>query len=103
MHYLPDFTGRLIRVTDERWKHILERAEMVGLQDTIAKTLLTPLEVVQSVTDEAAWLYYRYCPRTIVGAKFLCVVVKRGDDAFMLTAYLTDRIKKGLRIWPRRA
>jgi len=32
---------------------------------------------------------------------FLCVVVKTLDeDAFVLTAYLTDRIKKGVVLWP---
>ena len=103
MRHLPDFADRLIRLTNERWEHIVERAEMDGLQGTIAETLLTPREMVQSATDESAWLYYRSCPRTIVGARFLCVVVKHdGDDAFVLTAYLTDRIKKGLRIWPTR-
>jgi hypothetical protein len=39
--------------------------------------------------------------RTIVGSKFLCVVVKTlDDDAFVLTAYLTDRIKRGVALWP---
>jgi len=34
--------------------------------------------------------------------KFLCVVVKvAGDDAFVLTAYLTDKVKKGVQLWPR--
>ena len=39
---------------------------------------------------------------TMVGEKYLCVIVKMVDsDAFVLTAYLTDRIKKGVPIWPR--
>jgi molybdopterin synthase catalytic subunit len=38
-----------------------------------------------------------------VGAKYICVVVKlAGDDAFVLTAYLTDRIKKGVPLWPKK-
>jgi len=36
-----------------------------------------------------------------VGDKFLCVAVKVVDnDAFVLTAYLTDTIKKGRQVWP---
>jgi hypothetical protein len=32
----------------------------------------------------------------------LCtVVVVRENDAFVLTAYLTDSIKKGIVLWPR--
>ena len=38
----------------------------------------------------------------MVGEKYLCVIVKVVDsDAFVLAAYLTDRIKKGVPIWPR--
>jgi hypothetical protein len=46
-------------------------------------------------------LYYRYYLRTVVGGKYLCVVVKVLEaDAFVLTAYLTDRIKRGVTLWP---
>ena len=56
---------------------------------------------MQSFSDPQAHLYYRFYFRTIVGGKFLCVVVKTLDaDAFVLTAYLTDRIKKGVPLWP---
>ena len=40
---------------------------------------------------------------TEVGDKYLCVVVKTiKHDAFVLTAYLTDVIKKGEIIWLRK-
>jgi hypothetical protein len=40
---------------------------------------------------------------TRVGDKYLCVVVKLiADDAFVLTAYLTDTVKKGRLLWPAR-
>jgi hypothetical protein len=59
--------------------------------------------VVQSFSDPEARLYYRFYFRTMVGGKYLCVVVKTlGADAFVLTAYLTDRIKKGVPLWPTR-
>jgi len=36
-----------------------------------------------------------------VGDKHLCVVVKMSEvDAFVLTAYLTDGVKRGWRLWP---
>jgi hypothetical protein len=36
----------------------------------------------------------------MVGDKYLCVVVKEGAaDAFIVTAYLTDKVKKGERLW----
>jgi hypothetical protein len=37
----------------------------------------------------------------MLGGKFLCVVVKTLEaDAFVVTAYLTDRIKKEVQLWP---
>ena len=104
MKILHDYQGRAIRLTDERLAHILEHPEMRGLEQAIEDTLLTPARVVQSLSDPGARLYYRFYVGTLVGDKFLCVVVKFDrDDAFVLTAYLTDEIKKGTEIWPTSA
>ena len=74
---------------------------MVGLEDAIGETLARPQRVIQSLSDPQARLYYRYYVGTRVGD--ICVVVKVvGTDAFVLTAYLTDTIKKGLQLWPPR-
>ena len=101
MKVLHDFQGLAIRLTDERRTHILEHPEMVPMEPAIEETLLHPERVVQSFSDPQARLYYRFYFRTIVGSKYLCVVVKMlDDDAFVLTAYLTDRIKKGEVLWP---
>jgi hypothetical protein len=46
-------------------------------------------------------LFYEFYSQTLVGDKWLCVVVKYlPDDAFVITAYLTDKLKPGERIWP---
>ena len=59
------------------------------------------MHIGRAFSDPQARLYYRFYFRTIVGSKYLCVVVKMlDDDAFVLTAYLTDRIKKGVVLWP---
>jgi len=101
MTILSDYEGRSIRLTDERWRHIEEHPEMMGLRRAIAETLHEPEAVIQSASDPLARLYYRFYHRTMVGGKHLCVVVKvRQDDAFVVTAYLTDRVKKGTVIWP---
>jgi hypothetical protein len=37
-----------------------------------------------------------------VGDNYPCVVVKvLPADAFVITAYLTDKVKKGEQLWPR--
>ena len=46
-------------------------------------------------------LYYRFYEATSVGSEYLCVVVKSPDaGGFVLTAYLTDRVKRGAQLWP---
>ncbi len=74
---------------------------MIGSRSAVAETLREPEAVIQSTSDPLARLYYRFYHRTMVGGKHLCVVVKvRQDDAFVVTAYLTDRAKKGIVLWP---
>jgi len=74
---------------------------MVGLGEAVAETLREPDVVIASPSDPLARLYYHFYHRTMVGGKHLCVVVKvRQDDAFVVTAYLTDHVKKGTLVWP---
>ena len=92
-----------MRLTDERLAHILEHPEMHGLAAALAETLQTPQLVIQSHSDPAAESSYRYYLGTRVGDKWLCVVVKyAAADAFVLTAYLTDKPKKGEQLWPKK-
>jgi hypothetical protein len=99
---LRDWQGLAIRLTAERLDHIREHPEMTGMESAIEATLSAPEEVLQSLSDLQARLYYRFYVGTMVGDKYVCVVVKIVEqDAFVLTAYLTDKVKKGNRIWPR--
>ena len=100
MKTLVDFQGRSVRLTDERRQHILEHPEMAGMESALAETLRDPQLVIRSQTDETATLNYRYYFHTLVGGKWLCVVVRYSDeDAFVLTAYLTDKPKRGEVLW----
>ena len=101
MKMLQDCFGRQIRLTDERLAHILEHAEMAGLAAEIERVLREPQFVRRSRTDEAVRLFYEFYAQTIVGCKWLCIVVKYGEgDAFVITAYLTDKPKAGEDLWP---
>ena len=101
MKVLHDYRGLAIRLTDERQAHIHEHPEMLNLDSAIEQTLAHPQFVVQSAGAEQASLYYRFYLSTMVGDKYLCVVVKvLPADAFKLTAYLTDKVKEGERLWP---
>ncbi|MBI3157016.1 MAG: hypothetical protein HYZ20_16670 [Burkholderiales bacterium] len=101
MKLLRDHRGLAIRLTDERLAHIHEHPEMAALDAAIEQALRQPEVVIQSASDPQANLYYRYYVGTMVGDKYLCVVVKvMPADAFVLTAYLTDKVKRGVQLWP---
>jgi len=101
MDSLTDYLGRGIRLTEERLRHILGHAEMAGLGPLLAETIARPELVVESRSDRSALLYYRLLRSSPFGVKWMCVVVKyREDDAFVLTAYLTEKPKKGNQLWP---
>ena len=88
-------------LTDERLEHILVHPEMKGSEAAIGVTLAFPERVMESLFDHDIRLYCRFYRRTVVGAKHLCVVVKIGaEDVFVVTAYLTESIKRGRRLWP---
>ena len=54
--------------------------------DGIEQTLNRPEKVVQSLSDPTVQLYYRFYRSTVVGDKYICVIVKRNqDDAFILS------------------
>ena len=101
MKTLQDCFGHQVRLTDERLAHILEHLEMKDLGAEIERVLRQRQMVRRSRSDEAVRLFYEFYAQTIVGGKWLCVVVKYADnDAFVVTAYLTDKPKAGEDLWP---
>jgi len=103
MIFMSDCFGFEVRLTAERQAHILQHPEMEGLEEAIPDTLESPMEVRLSRSDPSIRLFYRYYENTPVGAKWLCVVVKYLEaDAFVVTAYLTDKLKTGDILWPKK-
>jgi len=101
--FFSDYAGRLVRLTNERLKHIREHPEMVELESMIETTVNLPDLVIQSRSDPSAQLCYRRCDHSMFGEMFLCVVIKYlPSDAFILTAYLTDKPKQGEVLWSRK-
>jgi len=67
------------------------------------RVLLRPQLVRRSRSDDAVKLFYEYYAQASVDGKWLCVVVKYDEtDAFVVTAYLTDKPKAGEDLWPRK-
>ena len=103
MKTIQDCFGHAVRLTDERIAHILEHPEMREMGAEIERVLTEPQAVRRSRSDDAVRLIYEFYAQTIVGGKWLCVVVKYADDdAFVVTAYLTDKPKTGETLWPKK-
>lgn len=76
---------------------------MVGMEDELEQVLQKPSDVRVSRSDDNVRLFYAYYSRTRLGGKWLCVVVKYLlGDAFVVTAYLTDTLKEGESVWPKK-
>jgi len=101
MRRIEDCFGRSVRLTDERLAHILEHPEMAEMEAELVRVLRQPQVVRLSRSDSAMKLFYEFYAQTVVGGKWLCIVVKYlFDDAFVVTAYLTDKPKAGEDLWP---
>ena len=71
---------------------------MAGREGRVKLVLESPDEGRQSRTDPGVLLFYKAeAPK-----RWTCAVVRRtNDEAFLVTAYPTDAIKEGVRIWPK--
>jgi len=78
-----------IRLTDERWAHIVaEHAELTAMQSDILETIANPQRVLEGSAGELLAI------REVELGKWL-VVVYRVDkaDGFIITAFLTRRVR----------
>ncbi len=97
-----DVFGDSIELTDERWAHIVkEHPEVAPYRERTQHVLTTPDYVKQSTRDRSVLLYYRFY-EDIFDGKYLLAVVKKGSRCFILTCFITDRIKEGLMEWEKK-
>jgi hypothetical protein len=89
--------GFAVRTTREYWSLINKKhPEIAGKEAELRQALREPHLVRRSAKDPSVYLFYRESP-----PYYLAVVVKRvADDGFIVTSYLTDRVKEGEVIWP---
>jgi len=93
--------GFRVHVTHRYWQLIvsIKHPVMLGQEEKVKQALTDPEEIRLSRSDPAVYLFYT--PKHL--GRWVCAVAKReNDDAgFLITAYPTDTIKEGVRIWPR--
>jgi hypothetical protein len=84
--------GKVVSLDEVRWRHVLEHPEMEN-----------PDEVRESVRMSSIWLFYKFYAESPVTKKYLLVIVKVLDgEGFIVTAFFTDKVKKGGLIWKKR-
>lgn len=90
--------GFRVELSRERWELItrVKHPVMAGRESRVRAALESPDEVRQSQKDSRVLLFYRAeAPK-----RWTCAVVKRTDgEGFVITAYPTDAVKEGTRIW----
>ncbi|MBN2304206.1 MAG: hypothetical protein JXQ72_07010 [Anaerolineae bacterium] len=99
---LIDYQEREIRLTSERWQHILDHPEMVGQRERLDEVLVEPDIIIATEKDPSVHVYHRWYDSTPVTKKYAVIAVKMlEDDAFVLTAYFTSRVRKGTTVWQK--
>ena len=92
--------GFSVRVTRARWQLIVANKHpvMSGRDSSVRLALESPDEVRQSRSDSEVLPFYK----AEATRGWVCAVAKRApDQAFLVTAYPTDAIKEGIRVWPK--
>lgn len=92
-----------VRLTDERWRHIVRRhPEMEGQSERVLETVTEPDLIQQG--DFGELLAIRFYASTPLTSKHLVVAYREAspNDGFVLTAYLTNRpSSRRVEIWKR--
>ncbi len=88
-----------IRLTDERWAHIVEEHnELAGSRTAVLETVSEPKRIVAGGQGELLAV------REIVSGKWMVVVYRElAMDGFVITAFITRRARaldKRRQLWP---
>jgi len=92
--------GFTVRVSVRYWATIVgKHPDLADRLEDVRSTLREPEEVRQSRRDPAVLLFYRADVRR--GRWVVAVAKHRDGDGFLVTAYRTDAVKEGDRVWPK--
>ena len=92
--------GFTVRVSARYWATIVAKhPDLADHLGDVQSALREPEEVRQSRRHAAVLLFYRSDTRR---GRWVVAVAKHEDrDGFLVTAYRTDAIKEGERLWPK--
>jgi len=89
-----------IRLTDERWTHIVEEhCELAGMRLEVLDTVANPSRIMAGETGQL--LAVR---ETVIGKNLVVVYRELEDDGFVITAFITSKtnsLNRRNQIWPK--
>ncbi len=89
---IKDRNGKIIYITNERWKHITSKHQDISEIEKIKDTIFLPLIIKQDKLDENLYYYYRYDK---IRKRYMMVSVKYlNGEGYILTTFYTRRIRK---------
>lgn len=102
MDVVKSINGVPVRLTDERWIHIIENHDdLAGYYDEVLGTIESPDYVIKGYEHALIAL------KKSEGNRFLAVVYKEigKKDGFIITAYFTSKLKleREVIVWQRQA
>ncbi len=92
--------GFSVHTTTEYWDYIttVKHPTLRGRLDLVVQTLRDPDQIRRSRSDENVFLFYR----TFDNIGLICSVAKQeGIGGFLITAYQSDTIKRGVLLWTK--
>ncbi|HEX7926576.1 MAG TPA: DUF4258 domain-containing protein [bacterium] len=92
--------GLTVRIAAAQWERIvaIKHPVLTGREAEVIAAIESPDEIRRSRHASDVVL----CYKLERPGRWICAVVKRlQSDGFLITAYITDAIKEGTRIWPR--
>ena len=97
---VTSINGISVRLTAERWAHIVEEhCELAGMREDVLETVFCPDWIFRGSYDEYLAV------KELKNGKYMVAVYREiNDDGFIITSFLTKRItylNKKERIWPK--
>jgi hypothetical protein len=96
---VTSITGKRIRTTNTYWDKLIneKHPRMKGREKEVKEALENPIEIRRSKVDQNIYMYYKN-----MEDNFLCVVVRHlNRDGYIITAYVTVKIKEGELVWKK--
>ena len=91
--------NKQIKTTKEYWQKItvVKHPSIKDREKEARETLISPDIIKISNSDKKVFLYYKEYRKN-----YLCVVVRHENgNGFIITVYITNKIKEGKQIWQK--